>query len=959
MSALTITVNGTTHTLDVPESRTLAQVLRQDLGLTGTKIGCEEAECGICTVHVDGLPVDSCIYPAFKAQGRAITTIEGLAENGTLHPLQQAFIDHGAVQCGFCTPGLVMTAAALLNENPDPDEHAIKVALKDTFCRCTGYSAVFRAIQAAGATMRGDDALPVADPPVDEPLRHVSVSQPVPEVVDRVTGAALFTDDYTFPGMLFARTLRSAHPHARILSIDTAQAKALPGVRAVLTAADVPGENLHGLVHLDWPVLCAVGEKVRYMGDAVAIVAAETQTIADEAITLIDVSYEPLPVVGDPVYARTPDAPHVHEGREDGNLLKHIKVRHGDVEQGFAEADVIVEHSYHTPTIEHAFLEPECSIGVPAGFDADHQKLTVYVGSQIPYQDRYQIARALALAEDEVRVIGTLIGGGFGGKEDVMGQIHAALLAQVTGRPVKMLYTRQESLLVHPKRHATQIRIKTGAKKDGTLVAIQAELYGDGGAYASLSDKVMTRATTHATGPYNVPHAQIDCYVMYTNNPPSGAFRGFGVTQSAFAVEQNMDMIAEAIGMDPVELRRQNAQTVGVTTATGQVLRESVGLLETIDKCEKDMISFGRGVQLNAPTGDDGKDDQPVVPTDGFQWGWREGDVAYGWGIACAYKNTGLGGGAPDKAGAEVEAYDDGTVEVRTSSADMGQGLRAVVAQIAAEELGLRYEQVRVLLSDTDLTPDGGPTTASRQTYMSGNAVRCAAANLREALTRIVAEEMDCPPEGVRFEEGLLRYNGSAVQFGEAVQMMRQHGLEPRSLHEYWAPKTQPLGSGGDMHFAFSYATQVALVSVDLTSGAVHVLRVIAATDVGRAINPLLLQGQIEGGIVMAMGNALTEAYIVEDGVPWSTLLARYKMPSIKHAPRITSHLVEHRISTGPYGAKGVGEIPSINTMPAIANAIYHATGVRVYSVPVDQDALLRAIRAGETELHTSWQDVK
>jgi CO/xanthine dehydrogenase Mo-binding subunit/aerobic-type carbon monoxide dehydrogenase small subunit (CoxS/CutS family) len=949
MSELRLTVNGHRHTLEVPESRTLAEVLRHDLGLTGTKIGCNESECGICTVHVDGVPVLSCNYPAFKAQDRAVVTIEGLAtvddEGEHLHPVQEAFIDHGAVQCGFCTSGLIMTSAALLEEHPNPSDTDIKIALKDTYCRCTGYSAVKRAIHSAASAMRGEGHLPPAEPAIDEPMQHISVSERIPEVTDRVTGRAMYTDDFKFEGMIYGATRRAGHPHARVLSIDTRKAKALDGVLAVLTADDIPGENIHGLVHLDWPVLCAVGDKVRYMGDAVAIVAAETMEIAKAAAALIDVAYEPLGVVGDPVYARQPEAPHVHEGRETGNMLKHIKVRHGDIEAGFAEADVIVERVYHTPTIEHAFLEPECSIGVPAGYDASHDKLTIYVGSQIPYQDRNQIARAMALKEEDVRVRGTLIGGGFGGKEDIIDQIHAALLAEATGRPVKMLLSRQESLLVHPKRHATQIRIKTGAKRDGTLIAVEAELYGDGGAYASLSDKVMTRATTHATGPYVVPNARIDCYVMYTNNPPSGAFRGFGVTQSAFAVEQNMDLVAAELGMDPVEFRLKNAQEVGVTTATGQVLRESVGLLETIDKVDADMRA-GAGVRKFAAPGE-------------FRWGWRDGDTAYGWGFACAYKNTGLGGGAPDRADAEVEAFEDGTIEVRTSSADMGQGLRAVLAQIAAEELGLRYEQVRVLLSDTDLTPNGGPTTASRQTYMSGNAVKHAAANLREALSSAVAEEMDVSPELLRFEEGLIRYNGSSVQFGDAIKLMKDHGYETRSLHEYWAPRTQPLGTGGDMHFGFSYATQAALVGVDLNTGEVHVHEVLSATDVGRAINPLLLQGQIEGGIVMALGNALTESYIIEDGVPWSTLLARYKMPSIKHAPEITSYIVEHRLSTGPYGAKGVGEIPSINTTPAIANAVYNATGVRVYSVPVDQDALLRAIRKGEKELHTAWHDVK
>jgi selenium-dependent xanthine dehydrogenase len=933
MSTLKLIVNGTPYDLDVPESRTLAQVLRYDLGLTGTKIGCEEAECGLCTVLVNGVPVDSCIYPAFKAQGAAVTTIEGLEQDGDLHPLQRAFVEHGAVQCGFCTPGLIMTAKALLDANPDPTEHDIKVALKDTYCRCTGYTSVINAIQSAASDLRGEGAKPWRGIATQEPLQAVGRPVPPQEIVDKVTGRAKFTDDYAPPGMLFGRTLRAAYPHARIVRIDTARAKALPGVCAVLTYQDVPGDNIHGLIFDDWPVLAA--EKVRYMGDPVAVVAAETAEIGEQALGLIEVEYEPLPVVADPISAHSPGAPLVHEEWETGNLLKHIKVRHGDVEQGFAESDVIIEREYRTPTVEHAFMEPECSIGVPAGYDEEHPKLTIYVGSQIPYEDRRQIARALGLPEDQVRVRGMLIGGGFGGKEDIAGQIHAALLAQATGRPVKMLYSRQESLLFHPKRHATVIRLKTGAKRDGTLMAVQAELYGDGGAYASLSDKVMTRASTHATGPYVVPNAKIDCYVMYTNNPPSGAFRGFGVTQSAFAVEQNMDLVAEALGMDPVEFRRKNAQQVGATTATGQVLRDSVGLIQTLDRVDHD------------------------IRREPFRWSWREGHKAYGWGIACAYKNTGLGGGAPDRATAEVEVYPDSRAEVRTSSADMGQGLSAVLAQITAEELGMPVERVHVLLSDTDLTPDGGPTTASRQTYVSGNAARHAAITMREALAAVAAERVGAAPDRLRFEGGQVRYHGSTVPIGEVVGWMQAQGQDARVRYVYDAPETQPLGTGGDMHVAFSYATQAALVEVDLETGGVKVLKVVASNDVGRAINPKTLEGQVEGGITMGMGNCLTEEYIVENGVPWSTLFARYKIPSIKHTPEIVSYVVEEPTAQGPYGAKGVGELTSINTTPAIVNAIYHATGVRVYRNPVDQDALLRAIKSGASEVHTTWHDVR
>ena len=962
MANLKLHVNGELRQVENAERKYLADVLRRDLGLTGTKIGCNEAECGICTVLVDGVPVDSCVYPAQKAAGKHVETIEGVTKsrgageqggrgensqrltvNGqrsiknihhyepaslaALHPLQREFVRHGAVQCGFCIPGLIMTAKALLAENPDPGDHDIKVALKDTYCRCAGYPAIKNAIKSAAASLRGEEPLPVTIPESNRPLNVVGTNVVRPEAIAKVTGEAIYTDDINFPDQLYGRTLRAAHPHARVLSIDTGQAKSLAGVHAVLTSQDIPGRTNHGLVYHDWPALAH--EKVRFLGDPVAIVAAETPAIAAAAIKLIQVAYEPLGVVDTPEFALAARAPLVHEDWKTGNLLKHIKVRHGEIEQGFAAADVVVERTYHTATTEHAFLEPECAIGVPAGYDDEHSKLTIYVGSQIPYADRNQVAACLGLPDTAVRVISPLVGGGFGGKEDIAGQIHVAMLAQKTGRPVKMLYRRDESLLFHPKRHATVIRIKTGATKDGCLTAVQAELYGDGGAYASLSDKVMTRATTHATGPYVVPHAKIDCYACYTNNPPSGAFRGFGVTQSAFAVEQNMDILAEELGIDPIEFRRRNAMRAGEVTATGQLLRESVGLVQTLDAIEQRLEV--RDSRFNGDS-----ISNPLSPIS-----------RRAWGIACAYKNTGLGGGAPDKSAALLEVYPDGTAEIRTSAAEIGQGVVTVVAQTTAEELGLPYERVRVLLSDTDLTPDGGPTTASRQTYVTGNAARMAAGAMRDALCSVVAEQFDVPPGSVRFEEGLVRANGHAVEFGEAVRMLIDEGREPRAYHEYIAPQTQPLGTGGDMHVAFSFATQAALVEVDLETGEVHVLKVIAVNDVGKAFNPVGLQGQVEGGVMMGLGNALTEEYIVENGIPFTNVLARYKMPSIKHAPEIVSVIVEEPAADGPYGAKGVGEISSIPTTPAICNAIYNACGVRVYSLPVDQDKLLLALKNG------------
>jgi selenium-dependent xanthine dehydrogenase len=935
-----VTVNGKKYTYEPQPGEMLADLLRERFSLTGTKIGCNEAECGACTVLVDGEPVLSCIYPSSRADGKQVTTIEGIAAltpqrsrvsvqeiAPQLHPLQEAFIQHGAVQCGFCIPGQIMTAYALLQENPNPSDEDIQSALKDTLCRCAGYPTITRAIQAAGYALRSGEAVPApAFSPSAAPLEVIGTPQMRPDAIDKVTGMAKFSDDLSFEGMLHARVLRAGVPHAFLTRINVEKARALPGVVAVLTAEDIPGEHNHGLVIFDWPALVGVGERVRYMGDAVAIVAAESRDIASQALELIEVEYDPQPVVADPVYSRSNEAPVLHK---NGNLLKHIKVRKGDMADGFNQAEVILEHTFHTAITDHAFLEPECAIARPM----PDGRMVIYVGSQIPYADRNQVARTLGVPDEQVRVIGQLMGGGFGGKEDIAGQIHAAMLAQKTGRPVKLLFDRRESLLVHPKRHATQIRVKMGARRDGCLTAVETELYGDTGAYASLGEKVMTRATTHSSGPYEVPHVRADCYAMYTNNPPAGAFRGFGVTQSAFAVEVMMDWLAETLHIDPVELRRMNALHPGSVTNTGQVLHESVGLMECIDRVQAELKRLEPGDPF-----------QPqVVP--------GAPHLVRAWGFAVAYKNTGLGGGAPDKAGAEVELYDNGTLQVRTASAELGQGLVTVLQMIVAQEFSMPLNKVSVLVMDTDLTPDGGPTTASRQTYVTGNAARLAAQTLRQAIATTLAEKYDQPPERIRFIEGLAQVNGHQIPLGDVVAMMRSEGRQARVLYEYSAPETQPLGEGGDMHFAFSFAAQAAQVEVNTRTGEALVLKVIVANDVGKALNPLGLQGQVEGGVMMGIGNALTENFIVENGVIFTDRMARYRIPSIAQTPQITSIVVEHPVESGPYGAKGVGEIVSIPTSPAIVNAIYNAVGVRLDSLPVDQEDILRDLRkAGVSE---------
>lgn len=491
-----------------------------------------------------------------------------------------------------------------------------------------------------------------------------------------------------------------------------------------------------------------------------------------------------------------------------------------------------------------------------------------------------------------------------------------------------MVFSRKESLLVHPKRHATQIKMKTGARKDGTLLAHQVEIYGDGGAYASLSNHVMLRCTTHAAGPYAVPNAQVNTYAMYTNNVPSGAFRGFGVTQSAFAMESQMDELARALKISPVEIRRKNILKYGKSTLAGQVITESCGLDEALEKVVAEMNRT------------------QVVAV--------QGDKRRAWGLACAYKNTGFGSGAYDAAGAEVELFADGHAAVRAGAAEIGQGLVGVLAQIVTEELGVDYSKVEVLVADTDLTLDGFATTASRQTYVTGNAARHACIEARGLLSQVAAEMLDAPPGDLIFEDGLVRVNGStqshessrgieSISLTEVVKQARREGRIPKVSYQYVAPPTEKY-----QHFAFGFGAQAALVEVDVKTGETKVLKVIAACDVGRVMNPLALLGQIEGSVSMGLGMALQENFVMQDGFVQTDSLYKCRLPTIDQTPEVVTFFVEDETKDGPYGAKGVGELASIPTAPAIINAIFNATGVRCYNLPADKEWLKRNIALGE-----------
>ncbi len=903
-----LTVNGRQVEVTASPQTSLMDVIRDQLRLTGTKDGCATGHCGSCMVIKDGQAVRACIVPIKRADGAQVTTIEGVSCPGSaLHPVQRAYIEQGATQCGFCTPGFIMATIALLEKNPNPTIDEIYGSHKWNICRCTGHNAIIRAIQQAAG-----QAVP-RTPPVKRPLKAIGHPFPRPDAVEKATGRGIFADDLYVEGMLYARALRSRYPHARLQNVDVSKAKNHPGVVAVLTAEDIPGRKDCGVHEVDWPVLCY--DKVRYVGDAIALVVAESEEALAQAIELIEVEYDVLPVVTGPKEAAFHDAPILHDhiahrpAGEHGNCLKHYHLENGDVAKGFAAADVIIEREYSTQTVEHAFIEPEAGLAVPDPTG----RITVYCGGQIPFGDRSQIAATLNLPEERIRVINCLIGGAFGGKEDVSVQIHVALAAWATKRPVKMVLSRQESLMVHPKRHATIIKMKTGAKRDGSITAHEAEIWGDGGAYASLSGHVMLRATTHAAGAYEVTNVKVDTFAMYTNNVPAGAFRGFGVTQSVFAMESQMDQLAEALSISPLEIRRKNILNYGKQTLAGQVMTESCGLSEALEAIATEM------------------EKHPYIAV--------EGDKRRAWGVACGYKNTGFGSGAYDAAGAEVEVFGDGRVSVRAGAAEIGQGLVGVLAQVVSEELGVPYENVDVLVADTDLTLDCSATTASRQTYVTGNAARYASREVRSMLSQTAAEMLGSPPDSLIFAEGQVRSNGHSIELTELVKMVRREGRLPKMSYQYVAPMCDPYH-----HFAFGFGAQAVMVEVDVKTGQTKVLKVIAANDVGRVINPLALQGQVEGSISMGLGMALQENFEMKDGFVLTDTLNKCRLPTIDQTPEVISFFVEHETKDGPYGCKGVGELASIPTTPAIINAIYNATGVRCYELPADKKWLKAAL---------------
>ena len=857
-------LNGRQVSVDAEPGESLLDVLRERCGLRSMKDGCApEGSCGACTVIVDGRAVVSCAQPATRVADRAVTTLEGLAPDARVL-WADSFAVTGAAQCGYCSPGIVMKAQALLEREPAPTRDAVARALAGNLCRCTGYVKVLDAVDLVAATRRGE--------PFPEIERAGGVGSRTIrwDARELALGERPFVNDMSAPGMLHGALRFSDHPRAVVVRIDTARAAAAPGVVSIVTAADVPGERSIGLIERDWPVFVAEGETTRYIGDVLAAVAAGTRRQARAAAALIDVEYEVLAPVTDPFAALEPGAPAIHAR---GNLLATSVVRRGDAGAALAAAAHVVGDRFTTSPIEHAFLEPESCLAVP-GAGPDAPELQVFSQGQGVWEDRRQIADMLGLPETAVRVTQVAAGGGFGGKEDLAVQGQTALLARVTDRPILLTISRAESLRLHPKRHAFTMDYELGCDADGRLVAVRARIVGDTGAYASVGAAVLERAAGHACGAYRIPNVDVEARTVYTNNPPAGAFRGFGVPQVTFAVDGLLDRLAEQVGIDGWEIRWRNALREGDRFGTGQVLGPGVGLEKTL-----------------------------LAVRDAY----RGARFA---GIGCGVKNVGIGNGMPEGGRAILRPEADGSLTLWHSWTEMGQGVHTVFSQIVAQEVGVEPASVHVLV-DTERELDTGQTTASRATTLGGQAVADGARKLRAAL--------DALPPGARPQDLAGR------EFpGEFVVNWTTQTVEGRP-----DPVT---------HLGYGWATQVVILDDEG-----RLARVIAAHDVGRAMNPTLLEGQIEGGVHMGLGLALTEAFVTEGGVPVTDTLKSQGIIPASSMPPVEVIIVEEALPAGPYGAKGAGEAVLVPTPAAVAGAQHAFDGVHRTALPMRDSAAARA----------------
>lgn len=846
MNMYSFILNG--KKIEVEKDKRLLEYLRDDTDLTSVKNGCNgEGVCGACTILVDGKKMKACILTISKIDGKKITTVEGLTDIEK-EIYTWAFGKAGAVQCGYCIPGMVISAKALIDKNSNPSSNDIKKAIVGNLCRCTGYVKIEKAIALAAKALREGNI------PKDEKSKgNVGDRMKRIDNDEKVLGTGEYVDDMKIEGMIYGKALRTKYPRALIKSINIEKALEHKDCETVLTAKDIPGERYIGHLKKDWPALIDIGEETRYLGDGIALVASNTKESLDEILNLIEVEYEELVPLSKPEIAMKEDSPKIHE---KGNILSKQFLKKGNVDEVIKNSKYVVTNHYSTPFTEHAFLEPESGLAVP-----ENDGVTIYTSCQGVYAVQSECSELLGVEPKRVRAICKLVGGGFGGKEDMSVQHHAALLAWDTKKPVKVTLTRAESLVIHPKRHPMEMEFTTACDESGKLTAMKARIIADTGAYASLGGPVLQRACTHAAGPYNYQNVDIEGIAVYTNNPPAGAYRGFGVTQTIFATECNINLLAQKAGLSAWEIRYRNAIKPGDILPNGQIADETTAMVECLESLKEEY------------------DNNTYV------------------GIASGIKNTGLGVGVPDIGRCRLSVV-NGKIHIRVGAVCIGQGLGTIMTQILCETVDISPELVVVDAPDTAITPNSGMTTASRQTFFAGEAVRRASLKLKKSLE---------------------------------VKLLKE--LEDEDFYGEYEGITDPMGSQKDnpvSHVAYSYAAHLVILNDEG-----KLKKVVAAHDIGKAINPKNLEGQIEGGVVMSLGYALTEDYPLKDSIPQVKFgkLGLFRSTSV---PEIKSVIIEKSNEILAFGAKGIGEIASIPTAPAVQGAYLKYDGEFRTKLPLE-----------------------
>ncbi len=885
----TFTVNG--QSVTVEENRKLIRFLRDELRLTSVKDGCSEGACGTCTVLIDGKATRACIPQTDKLEGKTIVTVEGLTD-WEKEVYTYAFGQAGAVQCGFCTPGMVMAAKGLLDVNPSPSREEAAFAIRTNICRCTGYVKIIDAILLAAEVFRAGK--------LPEGPGDWSVGSRVPRIdaEEKVRGTGIYPDDIYLDGMIYASAIRSAYPRARVLAIHPEEALALPGVVGVFTAADIPGNIKVGHLVKDWDAMIPVGSITHYLGDAICIVAAETPEILAQAKSLVKIDYEELPGI----YTMA-------DGYRKNSFIVHTGRKSGDVEQAKQRPDIVkINVSKEIEPQEHACMEPVSAIGM-----VQDGKTTVYACTQAPFEIRSMLAKILDKPEEDIRVIVTPLGGGFGKKCDAFLEAPAAVAAQACGQPVKITLTRREDLLLTTKRHGYHTDYEIGFTPDGRFQYLDCRMFSDGGPYECESYGTLMTGALMSGGPYIIPNVRVEGSAIRNNNLQGGAFRGYGINQAAISIETAMDMMAEKLGIDPFELRRRNAVYPGATSVGGEVLKYSMGMMDTINQCEKSLKKALKEYEGQYP----------------------KGSKVLGWGMASGFKNVGVGKGIfTDDGACKLILQGDGRLHMIVSGTDMGQGFRTAMTQVAAETLDMDICDIYITNGDTELTIPTGESVSERQTLCGGRAVYEACVKLRQ--------DLDSRP----------------WQPGEERRAEYYYACDPCfAIGDFEGAKKR--GAKYRNFPAYAYATQAAIVEVDRETGEVRLLKVIAAHDVGRAINPHIIEGQMHGSCSMGQGYALTEGYPTENGYPVKTLYRQLGLPRAEDTPDYEIILIEDPEPQGPFGAKGISEVATVPVTPAILNAVSRAIGVRINKVPASPEVVLEAIRTGKCGVLTMEQQIK